>query len=70
MYPDRHVCMMFGVTILLLPPVSQCEYVCLWDASQCVSYALLSPTRHKTWPVWKTPLRLVFGGAWVWPLHP
>ena len=34
--------------ILLLPPMSQCVCVCLWDASQCVSYALLSPTRYKT----------------------
>ena len=26
----------------------QCECVRLWDASQCVSYALLSPTRYKS----------------------
>ena len=32
--------------------MSQCECGCLWDASQCVSYALLSPTRYiKTQPV-------------------
>ena len=36
---------MFGVMILPTPSMSQCECVCLCDASQCVSYALLSPTR-------------------------
>ena len=31
----------------------QCECGRLWDASQCVTYALLSPTRYKTSPVLK-----------------
>ena len=39
---------MFGVVILLLPPMSKCECVCLalggTPVSVCVSYALLSPT--------------------------
>ena len=30
--------------------MSQCECDCLWDASQCVSYALLFPTRYETNP--------------------
>ena len=37
---------MFGVMILPTPSKSQCECVCLWDASQCVSYALLPPIRY------------------------
>ena len=39
---------MSGVMIYPIPSMSQCECDCLWDASQCVSYALLSPTRYKT----------------------
>ena len=31
-----------------IPSMSQCECGRLWDASQCVSYALLSPTRYRT----------------------
>ena len=38
---------MSGVMIYPIPSMSQCECDCLWDASQCVSYALLSPTRYK-----------------------
>ena len=40
---------MSGVMIYPIPSMSQCECVCLWDASQCVSYALLSSTRYKTY---------------------
>ena len=36
---------MFGVMML---PTLSCECDCLWDASQCASYALLSPIRYKT----------------------
>ena len=39
---------MSGVMIYPIPSMSQCECDCLWDASQCVSYALLFPTRYKT----------------------
>ena len=39
---------MSGVMIYPIPSMSQCECDCLWDASQCVSYALLSSTRYKT----------------------
>ena len=39
---------MSGVMIYPIPSMSQCECGCLWDASQCVSYVLLSPTRYKT----------------------
>ena len=38
---------MFGVMIYPIPSMSQCECDCLWDASQCVSYALLSSTRFE-----------------------
>ena len=36
-----------SVMIYPIPPMSQCECDCLWDASQCVSYALLPSTRYK-----------------------
>ena len=39
---------MSGVMIYPIPSMSQCECDCLWDASQCVSYALLSSTHYKT----------------------
>ena len=39
---------MSGVMIYPIPSMSQCECYCPWNASQCVSYALLSPTRYKT----------------------
>ena len=39
---------MFGVVIYSIPSMSQCECGRLWDpvssTSQCVTYALLSPT--------------------------
>ena len=38
--------LMFGVMTYPTPSMSQCECDCLWDASQCVSYALLFPTRY------------------------
>ena len=38
---------MFGVMILLLLPMSQCECTRLWDAGQCVSYVrATAPTRY------------------------
>ena len=40
---------MSGVMIYPIPSMSQCECDCLWDASQCVSYALLSLTRFDTY---------------------
>ena len=46
-----HTCM-FGVMILPTPSMSHCECDCLWDASQCVSYALLSSIRYNTYPFW------------------
>ena len=39
---------MSGVMIYPIPSMSQCECDCLWDASQCVSYALLPSTRYNT----------------------
>ena len=38
---------MSGVMIYPIPSMSQCECDCPWDASQCVSYALLPSTRYK-----------------------
>ena len=38
---------MSGVMIYPIPSMSQCECDCPWDASQCVSHALLPPTRYK-----------------------
>ena len=37
-----------GVMIYPVPSMSQCECGRLWDAGQCVTYALLFPTRYKT----------------------
>ena len=39
---------LMSMMIYPIPSMSQCECYCPWNASQCVSYALLSPTRYKT----------------------